>query len=657
MIGQLPCNTTTIPRSLSHVIQSCISCKEYSSQYLSFLLPRRGFSKATVGSNGYDHISWPKTRISTVARQIRETGKLPKLPSEPTVKLIPITTQRRRRSENIVRHDLKATVRAHHVANTLAHGSIHLDLNEDMSMKIPQRLAVTPSRFLDDEDDKKSTEMAGGGIGIDSSYRFAYPAKIEPTQHMNPKDEQEKINKGQGEAQHSELFHRFMKLDKNCDALTRLDAEIHAFEEWTAVTVDEANAARRSFDSLQGVLNEKFPDIKLELHGSRATGLARPMSDIDIRLVISRLEKRTDERGPSPGRPVNKQEYVKVLRKIKIHLHNDFGSRYQVEQVKPGRVPLLDICDRRCGLTIQMAGIAIPTAHATEFTKYFQAEYPQIKTLFVLLRLWTERIGYEDASTGGISSYLLFNMILTSITHSKVLFDHQDVGKQLTNFLKFWSIAKVDTTGYAPDPARTFPKFASNIVEDNVASKAEEGEEKTAFSPSRLTAENILKFETVGSVTGEMMHEMKTCILSNLPSKQQVANAKHIGPSDSYLEGIKFLTTYTRSQLRNRNGNVPALLLQDPANPKNNLGSSARRFTGFQREMENALRHMTKSFRLWNERVSLGLDFRFDKTDTEEVYLLQTLLQAGGNCSIEQELRKLERRRRRLRLAFSESNS
>ena len=627
---------TSIYRSLQALFYSeslCSGCRKARSKQLSTI--NRGLHSSLTKHR----LDIQDANTSSIAKQIRETGQLPSLPTESVIELPKLRQQRKLRNENIVRDDMQATLEAHYTANVLAHGNIHIKLDGSLYSK-PRRLAVTVPVRSDDmentrqllvKDTNEDNDPISELIPLDNSGQHnPSPAAIQRA----------RIEKNRRPATTSDLRDKLLQADQSLDALHRLDTEIRIFQEWIELTQDECDAASDTWSRFQQTMLENFPKYKFELYGSRSTGLARPFSDIDIRIVIPELETEKRGRGPSPGRPKIKKKYIQALKRIKHWCGQEIARDLNAKEIRDGRVPVLDMKTRTgWRFDIQLsATVGKPVDHATEFVKYFLKEHPQIKPLFVLIRWWLERSDIGDASNGGLSSYLTFCMILTSITHSKQSFNGGELGRQLLHFLRFWTTADWQNIGFAPDPARTFPKCAINLEAETCSEETQITRDhacKALFTDeipyNGTTAEQDLRRPQLGTTdpssnkddsNGAPLPTLTQAYSLNRPVMEAEDFATSVNndqESDVYFEGIRFLAYRANRKCRKPEDRLVYFLLQDPADPMNNIGSSLKKLPELCRLMKRALGCLEKNIQHWDKRVSSDGDHQSQEFILEDL--------------------------------------
>lgn len=344
------------------------------------------------------------------------------------------------------------------------------------------------------------------------------------------------------------------------------------------------------------------------MHGSRATGLAGPLSDLDYVIQLPNSEM---------GFQKMQKATKNVLHELRVAL--DKSADYKQTRYVSGRIPTLTVVDKKTGLRVQTTSSMV-TAHTTEFVKYYLAEYPQLRPLYLILRRYLERRELASAAGSGLSSYPTLVVILTALTHAKENFLPDDLGRQLLHVLDFWATADCISLGYAADPPLTFPKFSRKLVK-NLESQSDADEDQVTVS-SDLDNDDE---ETLGY---EHSPEPDEQAAAGTPQSADHAKAEAALPkshptpftdpvfsinsnsSDPYLAGISVIAARNQrlriSPQKPKSGEPRELYpnrlcLQDPANPTNDVGAACYRMRKIQSAFRVAHEQVTETMRKWDE--------------------------------------------------------
>jgi len=238
------------------------------------------------------------------------------------------------------------------------------------------------------------------------------------------------------------------------DIFCRLSNEIKAFEAYMRLTPAEEKASRLVTSVVTSILQSHAPNSSLTLIGSRHTGLATPMSDLDFSISAPSSPKDKGASHDSSPRQLTRTA-GRSLRVIEKYL------RASAEFTKPdfvhARVPLVTSKHHATGLDIQVQTLA-QYQSAQVYTAAYLAELPSLRPLYIVLRHSLEVRNLTTVHEGGLGSYTILMMIVTALKHSSGKFAGDDLGGQLLYILEFYGDADLYKQGFAANPPRVFDK-------------------------------------------------------------------------------------------------------------------------------------------------------------------------------------------------------
>ena len=174
-----------------------------------------------------------------------------------------------------------------------------------------------------------------------------------------------------------------------------------------------------------------------------------PFSDIDFNLVTG--EGRLDD-------ILDRPRATESLKELKTSL----GWRKEISNlilVRRAKIPIIRGVHNPTGLDFQIQQTT-NAYNSTQYIKNFLKQYPILRDLFYVLRQMLIMRGLSDGSKQGLSSYPLFNMIVTSLKLDEQRSRLGDIGTQLLSFLKLYSEIDFNEHGLALRPARFLPKVS-----------------------------------------------------------------------------------------------------------------------------------------------------------------------------------------------------
>lgn len=244
--------------------------------------------------------------------------------------------------------------------------------------------------------------------------------------------------------------------DTATDGDTRLNDEMKAFRSYMFQVPREEKAARRAKLDTAAVLDAGGIPRPI-LIGSRRTGMMVPHSDVDL-LVLIRDPDRSgedDDRGPSPTRPKMISSQLRQLTEAKALLQRN--KSFSKVALLHTRVPVVTAIHLPSGLPVRIkCGVSIPSS--LDFILGYQAEFPTIINLFIVLRMILETRNLFGPGSGSVSSYSLTMLIVAALKRGEGKYPRHNLGKQLLYFLEFYKDFDFSEYGISVEPTNIFLK-------------------------------------------------------------------------------------------------------------------------------------------------------------------------------------------------------
>jgi hypothetical protein len=336
-----------------------------------------------------------------------------------------------------------------------------------------------------------------------------------------------------------------------------LTAEILAFDDYMEPTISEKSAVEEALADVRRAVASLDPAIKVSVIGSRGTGVAMPLSDIDINLERpNHLHyKKPGQRLPSHYDLELRVEIIDLLRMLTKRLRKKGGPKklFYESILIDAKVPIVHARHAQTDLEIQIQSTTNCLAGMQMVLAYVE-EYPTLRPLFRVLRQVLKMRGLGEPKANGIGSYPLIMMIIATLKFSGARFDRRDAARQLLYFLDFYSTIDFKTFGIAVDPPELFSKLSTG--------------------PDR--AQSIMMAD---DADGLLADELGTDQVdtTRVDASRGRARVSETFPTRPYL-----------------------MSLQDPVNPHNNLGNSAA-----------AIKHCQATFANLRQRIKISMD-RFE---------------------------------------------
>lgn len=330
-------------------------------------------------------------------------------------------------------------------------------------------------------------------------------------------------------------------------AATRLSEEMRAADVFFSPSQAEWEATNSAVKQLESfVLQVDRSYVKLDIIGSRASGLATPLSDLDLNLVVSE-NPEASLRNPHFGKLGS---LFKVM-KWGAGKKGQFNTAYFASRA---RVPII-VGTHISGLEFQIQS-ASSCYGSLEVVKHLCAEYPTVRALFKIIKQALKMRGLSDGHQGGLTSYPLINMIAVSLKRNAKSTDPFDYGLHLLQFLEYWSTIDLYKTGITHVPNSYF----------NHTGKDPFGDRDTAAKSIDLITQDPVGARPIEFDVRKDLAEI------------------HEG-QDNFM-----------------------MTLHDPANPHNDLGRSAFAIKHIQSTFMDILSKLKKDMSAWDSRIRAESD-------------------------------------------------
>jgi DNA polymerase sigma len=374
------------------------------------------------------------------------------------------------------------------------------------------------------------------------------------------------------------------------DVQAYLTAEILAFEKYMESTAAERAAVEQALKDVRTTIATFDPAIKISVVGSRSTGLAMPLSDIDVNIhdpkILSSKREGLDPDHIPISKVDNKAKVLDLLTHIRRKLKKRGGPSpvFVSPLLIEAKVPIVSARHIATNLDVQIN--CTPAGHAsTELVKAYLDEFPTLRPLFFVLRQILTMRSLGDAASHGIGSYALLMMIVASLKFSATRFHPSDAGRQLLYFLDFYSKIDFRTTGIAVDPPELFAKTHHKTQARRIHGTADVQGDNPADETAIAQAQNSDQHATNDDANANAKE--KAIILQDDRAF-----------SDPVVLARKQISLIHRSR-------DYLMCLQDPANPYNDLGSKAA-----------AIKHVKATFATLATKMRTAMDL-FEDRDAE----------------------------------------
>lgn len=116
----------------------------------------------------------------------------------------------------------------------------------------------------------------------------------------------------------------------------------------------------------------------------------------------------------------------------------------QLERIYTAKVPIIKMIDRATNIHVDISFNINDGLEGVDIVKRYIKKYPQTKYITIVVKYFLKQRGLNDTYMGGIGSFLLFCMVVSSVQmHSSYRSDHRNLaryslGHYLMNFFKIY---------------------------------------------------------------------------------------------------------------------------------------------------------------------------------------------------------------------------
>lgn len=323
--------------------------------------------------------------------------------------------------------------------------------------------------------------------------------------------------------------------------IEELSREIDAFYSYLQPSSTEKQAAELALREVSAAIQKVDQNIKIDVVGSRATGLALSMSDIDLNIANSSTTS-------------NIRVIKELLTKVASCLKTDSRDKGLVRSIKTrfrSKIPLVTGRHASTYLEFQVQS-TVDVFLTMQQTMSFVNEFPTLPKLFVLLKQMLMIRGLNLGSMQGITSYPLIVMIVAALKFSEGRLDRRNLGGHFLYFLDMYSEINFTTTAISFSPLQYVVKRHPN----------------SATLPNTRSATPTPDSCAVGGVDNEREPQ-------EVDARRRFATIK---PDAEYL-----------------------MCLQDPADLQNDLGKSAMRIREIQSVFVRSREELRIALQAWDD--------------------------------------------------------
>ena len=179
--------------------------------------------------------------------------------------------------------------------------------------------------------------------------------------------------------------------------LIRLHHEIVDFCRYLEPTAEESSARTAAVERVRGAVLSIWPGARFEVHGSFATGMYLPNSDIDAVILGSGCK--------SPAT---------CLKALALSLSRK-GMARKIQLIAKARVPIVKFEERPSGFQFDVSFDVANGPASAEIVRANMRRFPALRPLTTVLKAFLQQRALNEVYTGGVGSYALLCMVMAHL--------------------------------------------------------------------------------------------------------------------------------------------------------------------------------------------------------------------------------------------------
>ena len=271
-------------------------------------------------------------------------------------------------------------------------------------------LDATRSRIGGAKKEQRALPVTEDGLGddvIDFSYLDSTPIRNEPGSASATAVEA-LVENAEEEAPEEERFDpnenprwcppgTVERLRNLQSPLIRLHQEIVDFSRYLEPTEEEAASRAAAVERVRDIVKDIWPAARFEVHGSFATGMYLPSSDIDAVIL--------DSGAKNPAL---------CLKALAISLARK-GMARKIQLIAKARVPIVKFEEVQSGHQFDISFDVANGPASAEIVRENMKRFPALRPLTTVLKAFLHQRGLNEVYSGGIGSYALLCMVMAHL--------------------------------------------------------------------------------------------------------------------------------------------------------------------------------------------------------------------------------------------------
>ena len=176
------------------------------------------------------------------------------------------------------------------------------------------------------------------------------------------------------------------------DIFLFLHSEILDFAEFVSQSEAEKRHRQEVVNRIKAVVHKIYPEAKVLIFGSCATGINLPKSDIDLLVYYPAVRELT------------------MINRITSELvRADICA--SIEPIKHAKVPIIKLRDKQTSINVDISFNRENGIYCVKLVKQLLKKYPELRPMLLVLKCFLKSRQLNETYHGGVSSFLLTMMV------------------------------------------------------------------------------------------------------------------------------------------------------------------------------------------------------------------------------------------------------
>ena len=248
------------------------------------------------------------------------------------------------------------------------------------------------------------------------------------------------------------------RTEKIVDNNERFEAEIRDYVNYITPKDESLKNRNNTMKTLIKIIKKRKPNWKVHLFGSFKQGTSTVFSDLDFEIIIDDNSSR-------------KHDIEELYFLMKIIRINNFSDNARVIRA---RVPIIKGTSNATGISLDISVNRHNGYKAAKLIKKIISKHKILRPVIIILKILLKKNNYNEAHTGGMSSFLLFHLVyfFYNISKNNIINNKKEKPKK--------DIRIVENTFKKSDLLNgSNEKFCEDSNDSNDKDKEEEEEEKS----------------------------------------------------------------------------------------------------------------------------------------------------------------------------------